>query len=107
MKAGRLMPAITPMSAPSSRIGLEDSRPIRALRLKEFGVTKENSSGTISWCSERYAPQVVAMEVQQVTRRRLLAKAASPIRYSDHLEGDALGMKLQACELGLEGIVSK
>jgi bifunctional non-homologous end joining protein LigD len=47
------------------------------------------------------------MEVQQVTRRRLLAKAASPIRYSDHLEGDALGMKLQACELGLEGIVSK
>jgi bifunctional non-homologous end joining protein LigD len=31
----------------------------------------------------------------------------SPIRYSDHLEGDALGMKLQACELGLEGIVSK
>jgi len=31
----------------------------------------------------------------------------SPIRYSDHLEGDALGMKLQACALGLEGIVSK
>jgi bifunctional non-homologous end joining protein LigD len=31
----------------------------------------------------------------------------SPIRYSDYLEGDALRMKLQACELGLEGIVSK
>jgi bifunctional non-homologous end joining protein LigD len=31
----------------------------------------------------------------------------SPIRYSEHLEGDALSMKLQACELGLEGVVSK
>ena len=31
----------------------------------------------------------------------------SPIQYSDHLEGNALSMKLQACELGLEGIVSK
>jgi bifunctional non-homologous end joining protein LigD len=51
--------------------------------------------------------------VPLLNRKRLLQTLladlpnGSLIRYSDHLEGDALRMKLQACELGLEGIVSK
>ena len=37
----------------------------------------------------------------------VLAKAASGIRFNEHMEGDGETVFRHACKLGLEGIVSK
>jgi bifunctional non-homologous end joining protein LigD len=46
---------------------------------------------------------------RKILLRQMLGRqtAASQIRYSEHLSGDSTSMLLEACRLGLEGIVSK
>jgi bifunctional non-homologous end joining protein LigD len=39
--------------------------------------------------------------------RRLLRRAKTGVHFVDHLEGDGAKFLAHACELGLEGIVSK
>jgi bifunctional non-homologous end joining protein LigD len=52
--------------------------------------------------------QATLIERKNLLRHMLGRQAAtSQIRYSEHLSGDSAGMLLEACRLGLEGLVSK
>jgi bifunctional non-homologous end joining protein LigD len=47
------------------------------------------------------------LEARKATLETILAKAASGIRFNEHIEGDGETVFRHACKLGLEGIVSK
>jgi len=47
------------------------------------------------------------LESRKATLEMILAKAASGIRFNEHMEGNGETMFRHACKLGLEGIVSK
>jgi bifunctional non-homologous end joining protein LigD len=47
------------------------------------------------------------LEARKAKLERLLARAATGVRFSDHLDGDGWAIFAQACRLGTEGIVSK
>jgi bifunctional non-homologous end joining protein LigD len=47
------------------------------------------------------------LEVRKATLASIVAKASPGIRFNEHLEGDGPTVFVHACELGLEGIVSK
>src|SRR5262249_22349702 len=47
------------------------------------------------------------LEVRKATLRSMLAKACLGRRYNEHTQGDAPTVFAHACQLGLEGIVSK
>jgi ATP-dependent DNA ligase len=47
------------------------------------------------------------LEGRKETLAMILAKAASGIRFNEHMEGDGQTVFKHACKLGLEGIVSK
>jgi bifunctional non-homologous end joining protein LigD len=47
------------------------------------------------------------LEGRKATLEMILAKAGSGIRFNEHMEGDGPTVFARACEMGLEGIVSK
>jgi bifunctional non-homologous end joining protein LigD len=47
------------------------------------------------------------LEARKITLEIILAKAAAGIRFNEHMEGDGETVFRHACNLGLEGIVSK
>ena len=47
------------------------------------------------------------LEVRKATLRSMLAKAGLGLRFNEHLEGDGPTVFAHACNMGLEGIVSK
>jgi bifunctional non-homologous end joining protein LigD len=47
------------------------------------------------------------LEVRKATLQVMLAKARPGIRFNEHIEGDGPTVFAHACEMGLEGIVSK
>jgi bifunctional non-homologous end joining protein LigD len=47
------------------------------------------------------------LEVRKATLASILAKARPGIRFNEHIEGEGPTVFAHACELGLEGIVSK
>ena len=47
------------------------------------------------------------LEQRKARLAKLLAKAPAGIQYSEHVEGDGAIVFEHACQLGLEGIVSK
>jgi bifunctional non-homologous end joining protein LigD len=47
------------------------------------------------------------LEVRKATLRSMLAKTGLGVRFNEHMEGDGPTVFAHACELGLEGIVSK
>jgi bifunctional non-homologous end joining protein LigD len=55
--------------------------------------------------AEDWRPQ--PLEQRKAVLARLLAKAPSGIQYNEHLEGDGAEIFAHACQMGLEGIVSK
>jgi bifunctional non-homologous end joining protein LigD len=47
------------------------------------------------------------LESRKAALEMILAKAASGVRFNEHMEGDGESVFKHACKLGLEGIVSK
>jgi bifunctional non-homologous end joining protein LigD len=47
------------------------------------------------------------LEVRKATLASVLAKAASGLRFNEHIEKDGPTVFAHACKMGLEGIVSK
>ena len=47
------------------------------------------------------------LDVRKATLRSLLVKVAPGLRWNEHIEGDGETIFRHACQLGLEGIVSK
>jgi len=47
------------------------------------------------------------LEVRKATLASVLAKAASGLRFNEHIENDGPTVFAHACKMGLEGIVSK
>jgi bifunctional non-homologous end joining protein LigD len=47
------------------------------------------------------------LEVRKATLKSVLAKAASGLRFNEHIEADGPTVFAHACKMGLEGIVSK
>jgi bifunctional non-homologous end joining protein LigD len=60
-----------------------------------------------------YVEGFLVTKMPLIERKQLLAKLLksqskkSPLRYSDHVEGNGMAFFKQACEFGIEGIVSK
>jgi bifunctional non-homologous end joining protein LigD len=48
-----------------------------------------------------------SLDVRKATLRSLLVKVAPGLRWNEHIEGDGETIFRHACQLGLEGIVSK